>query len=121
MVKIGIDRTIGYGTAALATGGTVMLLAFFLGPVSPFAILAPMMIYTLGVGLVMPQSMAGAMSPFPDRAGAASSMLGLMQMVFAAFGGLLLGHLLEFGAWPLPAMIATLGIAAFSRYTFRRI
>ena len=121
VVKIGIDRTIGYGTAALATGGTVMLLAFFLGPVSPFAILAPMMIYTLGVGLVMPQSMAGAMSPFPDRAGAASSMLGLMQMVFAAFGGLLLGHLLEFGAWPLPAMIATLGIAAFSRYTFRRI
>ena len=121
VVKIGIDRTIGHGTIALATGGTLMLLAFLFGPASPFVILVPMMIYTLGVGLVMPQSMAGAMSPFPDRAGAASSMLGLMQMIFAACGGLLLGHLLDLGAWPLPVMVAILGIVAFSRYTFRSV
>ena len=98
-----------------------MLGAFLFGPVSPFVILLPMMLYTLGVGLVMPQSMAGAMSPFPERAGAASSMLGLMQMIFAAFGGLLLGHLLDLGAWPLPVMIATLGLAAFCRSTFSRL
>jgi len=121
VVKIGIDRTIGYGTMALASGGSLMLGAFLFGPVSPFVILLPMMLYTLGVGLVMPQSMAGAMSPFPERAGAASSMLGLMQMIFAAFGGLLLGHLLDSGAWPLPVMIATLGLAAFCRYRFTQI
>ena len=121
VVKSGIDHTIGIGTAALAIGGTVMAVAFLFGPVSPFAILVPMMIYTLGVGLVMPQSMAGAMSPFPDRAGTASSMLGLIQMVFAAFGGLLLGHLLEWGAWPLPIMIAIFGIGAFCRSTFRTV
>ena len=121
VVKSGIDHTIGIGTAALAIGGTVMAVAFLFGPVSPFAILVPMMIYTLGVGLVMPQSMAGAMSPFPDRAGTASSMLGLIQMVFAAFGGLLLGHLLEWGAWPLPIMIAIFGLGAFCRSTFRTV
>ena len=44
----------------------------------------------IGVGLVMPQSSAGAMGPFPDKAGAASSMLGITQMVFAALTGLLL-------------------------------
>jgi MFS transporter, DHA1 family, multidrug resistance protein len=118
--KIGIDQTIGYGCLALATGGSIMLLAFLFGPPSPLTILLPMMIYTMGVGLVMPQSMAGAMSPFPERAGTASSMLGLMQMVFAACGGLLLGHLLDFGALPLPLMIATLGITALLRFRLGR-
>ena len=97
-----------------------VVLAFLFGPASPFVILLPMMIYTLGVGLVMPQSMAGAMSPFPQHAGAASSMLGLTQMIFAASTGLLLGHLLEHGVWPLPAMIACLGVAALCRFRFTR-
>ena len=119
VIKIGIDRTIGYGTSALATGGSIMLIAFLFGPHSPLIILLPMMIYTMGVGLVMPQSMAGAMSPFPERAGTASSMLGLMQMIFAACGGLLLGHLLNFGALPMPLMIALLGIAALIRFRVR--
>ena len=39
-----------------------------------------------GVGLTMPQAMASAMMPFPDRAGAASSLLGICQMSFAAAG-----------------------------------
>ena len=39
-----------------------------------------MALYTFGVGLTMPQAMASAMAPFPERAGAASSLLGLCQM-----------------------------------------
>ena len=52
----------------------------------------PMAIYGIGVGLTMPQSMASALMPFPDRAGAASSLLGICQMTFAAIVGILLGR-----------------------------
>ena len=114
----GIDRTIGYGTLALAIGGSVMMIAFLLAPPSPLVLVLPMMVYTMGVGLVMPQSSAGAMGPFPDKAGAASSMLGLIQMIFAASTGLLLGQMLGFGAWPLPTLILVSGIAAFCRVRF---
>ena len=115
VIAIGLDQTIAYGTQALAAGGGLMVLAFWIWPTSPYSILVPMMLYTLGVGLVMPQSSAGAMSPFPERAGAASSMLGIIQMVLAALSGLLLGHWLESGAWTLPVMVFVLGLAALLR------
>ena len=51
-----------------------------------------MAIYALGVGLTMPQAMASAMMPFPDRAGAASSLLGICQMTFAALLGIASGR-----------------------------
>jgi DHA1 family bicyclomycin/chloramphenicol resistance-like MFS transporter len=108
--RYGLDRTIGLGVWALAGGGTSMLLAVWFGPGSALEIMLPMTLYTAGVGLVMPQSMAGAMSPFPERAGAASSLLGLIQMSLAALVGALLGQMLDWGsAIPLPVLILSLG------------
>ena len=56
--------------------------------------------------------MASALMPFPDRAGAASSLLGICQMTFAAIVGILLGRNLDASAIPLPATIATTGVLA---------
>lgn len=90
-----------------------MMLAVLFGPGSALEIMLPMTLYTMGVGLVMPQSMAGAMTPFPERAGAASSLLGLIQMTMAALVGTLLGQMLDWGsALPLPALILVLGGSA---------
>jgi DHA1 family bicyclomycin/chloramphenicol resistance-like MFS transporter len=111
--RLGLDKTIGMGVLALAGGGVAMMLAVWFGPGSPLEIMLPMTLYTMGVGLVMPQSMAGAMTPFPERAGAASSLLGLIQMMMAALVGSLLGQMLDWGsALPLPALILVLGVSA---------
>lgn len=111
--RLGLDRTIGLGVMALAGGDAAMMLAVWFGPGSPLEIMLPMTLYTMGVGLVMPQSMAGAMTPFPERAGAASSLLGLIQMMMAALVGTLLGQMLDWGsALPLPALILVLGGSA---------
>ena len=58
------------------------------------------------------QSMASAMMPFPDRAGAASSLLGICQMTSAAILGIALGQGLDTSALPLPATIAATGVLA---------
>ena len=108
----GLDGTIGLGVASLAAGGVLMLVLVGSGMASSFAITAPMAVYGLGVGLTMPQSMASALMPFPDRAGAASSLLGICQMTFAAVLGILLGQNLSGSALPLPATIATTGVLA---------
>jgi DHA1 family bicyclomycin/chloramphenicol resistance-like MFS transporter len=47
--------------------------------------------------------------PFPERAGAASSLLGICQMTFAAVLGIGLGQALGTSALPLPASIAAAG------------
>ena len=84
----------------------------FIGTQSIFEIIMPMALYTCGVGLVMPQSMAGAMQPFPQKAGTASSFLGLVQMTFAAIVGAAVGIGLEKHHMALSLTIAGLGLLA---------
>ncbi|MCB8819351.1 multidrug effflux MFS transporter [Microvirga rosea] len=113
----GLDGTIRIGVTCLATGGLLMLLLVVTGTGSFMAITGPMAIYALGVGLTMPQAMASALMPFPERAGAASSLLGICQMTFAAILGIVLGQNLGASALPLPFAIActgTLALALFS-------
>jgi DHA1 family bicyclomycin/chloramphenicol resistance-like MFS transporter len=108
----GLDGTIRLGVASLAAGGALMLVLVAAGVPSSFAITGPMAVYGLGVGLTMPQAMASALMPFPDRAGAASSLLGICQMTFAAILGIALGQNLGGSALPLPAAIAMTGVLA---------
>jgi DHA1 family bicyclomycin/chloramphenicol resistance-like MFS transporter len=110
----GLDGTIRPGVACLALGGLAMLILVALGVPSSLAISGPMAVYGIGVGLTMPQAMASALMPFPGRAGAASSLLGICQMTFAAILGILLGQGLGASALPLPATIATTGILALA-------
>jgi DHA1 family bicyclomycin/chloramphenicol resistance-like MFS transporter len=108
----GLDGTIKVGVTGLATGGALMFVLVVSGVPSSFAITGPMAIYALGVGLTMPQAMASALMPFPERAGAASSLLGICQMTFAAILGIVLGQNLGGSALPLPAAIASTGMLA---------
>lgn len=110
--KRGIEGTIRLGVFCLAGGGLIMLALVLIGTGSMLEIVLPMALYTCGVGLVMPQSMAGAMGPFSDRAGAASSFLGLVQMTFAAVIGAGVGFGLQAHYYALPIAIATLGVTA---------
>lgn len=118
--RYGLDGTIARGTACLAAGGLLMLALALAGVASAFAVVLPMAVYTFGVGLVMPQTAAAAMMPFPERAGAASSLLGICQMTFAALVGLYVGHVVATSAVPLTATIAMIGIGAFALFTGSR-
>jgi DHA1 family bicyclomycin/chloramphenicol resistance-like MFS transporter len=59
--------------------------------------------------MVLPQSIAGAMQPFPERAGAASSFFGFVQQSAAAISGAGVGWLLGSSAWPLAGAVAAMG------------
>jgi MFS transporter, DHA1 family, multidrug resistance protein len=108
----GLDGTIRPGVWCMAGGGVLMLIAMGVGGVSALEVTLPMTLYVFGVGLVMPQSNASAMMPFPDRAGAASSLLGLIQMSFSAASGTLLGVLITRSPLLMPVFIAVTGTTA---------
>jgi MFS transporter, DHA1 family, multidrug resistance protein len=120
VVRIGIDRTIVCGGVALAVGGLAMAAAIALGATSPAALAVPMALYLCGLGLAMPQSMAGALMPFPERAGAASSLLGFLQQATASAIGIVIGQMLGSSALPLAAIVAAMGILALALALFRR-
>ena len=117
--RIGIDRTIVCGGIALAAGGLAMAAAIAIGATSPAALALPMALYLCGLGLAMPQSMAGALTPFPDRAGAASSLLGFLQQATASAIGIMVGQMLGASALPLAAVIAAMGVLALALALFK--
>jgi MFS transporter, DHA1 family, multidrug resistance protein len=112
VMRIGIDRTILWGAVDLAVGGLAMLIAVALGATSPLALVLPMALYLAGLGLALPQSMAGALASFPDRAGAASSLLGFLQQVVGSAAGIAVAWMLGKTALPLAAVVAVMGSLA---------
>ena len=109
----GIDGTIGIGTAFLMAGGFMQLFGVLLFPQSAAAFFVPAMVFFGGIGLLLPLLVASALTPFPERAGAASSLMGLCQMLFAAVVGAGLSRLIETSALPMAIVLAVMGITAF--------
>jgi DHA1 family bicyclomycin/chloramphenicol resistance-like MFS transporter len=112
VTRWGLDRTIGWGALALAAGGVAMVAATALVPEAVIGVVLPMMVYLVGLGLTMPQAFAGALHPFPERAGAASSLIGFVQQSTAAVIGALVGQALGATAWPLALGVAIPGCFA---------
>ena len=112
VMRLGIDRTLGIGAGAMAAGGLGMVMAVALGLTSAASLVLPMALYLAGLGMVLPQAIAGAMTPFPERAGAASALLGFIQQSAAALCGAVVGWLLGQSAWPLAAAVAVMGCAS---------
>jgi len=112
--RIGLNRTLGLGCLAMAGGGLGCILALALGFAFAAAMIAPVALFLCGLGLTLPQAQAGALLPFPDRAGAASSLVGFSQQTAGAIVGALVVHFLGDSAWPLAGAIAITGCAALA-------
>jgi MFS transporter, DHA1 family, multidrug resistance protein len=109
VVAFGLDGMLGIGAGTCAAGGVGMMLAVACGFASSLALVFPMAIYLAGLGMVLPQGIAGALTPFPERAGAASSLFGFVQQSVAALCGAVVGWLLGESAWPLAIGVAAMG------------
>src|SRR5262249_5498749 len=116
----GIDRTIGWGVLCFLVASVAMIAATALAPEAVAGFVAPMTLYLFGLGLAMPQALAGALQPFPERAGAASSLIGCVQQSVAASTGALVAHALGAPAWPLVIGIAVPGTAALAIWAATR-
>ena len=96
-MRLGIERMVWIGGAASLAGGLAMVALARAGQRTrlwaPFAIVAPMVCYMIGTGIVIPNAQAGGLGPFPRMAGAASALMGFLQMAIAASFGIAFGQL----------------------------
>lgn len=76
----GIDRLLGIGYVILAAGAACLLLAGWLGGISPLPMILAISVVTLANGFLIPLSFAGGVTSFPDNAGAASGLMGAMHL-----------------------------------------
>jgi len=104
VVRLGLERTIAVGVVVIAAGGLSLTLAVATG-IPGLWLVAAMALYLAGVCLAMPQAMAGALTPFPDRAGTAASLMGLIQQAVAAIIAAVIGAFLVQSAWPVTGVV----------------
>lgn len=97
----GLDHAIGIGVSLFMVAGAAQLIGVLLFPDSLLAIFAPELLFFGGVGFVIPNSVAGALTPFPERAGAATSLAGFLQMTFTAIVGLVVVYSISGSALPI--------------------
>jgi DHA1 family bicyclomycin/chloramphenicol resistance-like MFS transporter len=89
-----------------------MMLVLVAAPQRGYGIIGAVGLYLIGMGMALPQAQAGALLPFPDRAGAASSLMGFVTQTLSAIVGAIIGHTLAATAWPLAiAMLLAGGLS----------
>ena len=83
--RIGPERSMQMALMLCAVGSIAVLVAALVnGSFLPF--LGSSLVFLLGMGIVNPLGTAQTMAPFGKNAGAASALLGFMQMMGAAIG-----------------------------------
>jgi len=116
--RYGLDRSIRGGLLATAVGSIAMLLVSLYSPFFlPF--LGAMSVFLLGMGIVNPLGTAQALSPFGEKAGAASALVGFWQMMTAAIGVWLAATISHDALFALGAVLTVFSIAAVGLYTMR--
>jgi DHA1 family bicyclomycin/chloramphenicol resistance-like MFS transporter len=117
--RFGLDRSIQSGLLLAAAGSIAILLVSMFDPrFLPF--LAGMSVFLLGMGIVNPLGTAQALSPFGDKAGAASALLGFWQMMGAAIGVWLAATISHEAMFALGIVLTVASTLALLLYTMRK-
>lgn len=116
--RFGLDRAIRGGLFAAAIGSLAMLVVSLVSP-SFLPFLGAMGVFLLGMGIVNPLGTAQALSPFGEKAGAASALLGFWQMMNAAIGVWLAATVSSEAMFALGLVLAAFSLVAVGLYTRR--
>jgi DHA1 family bicyclomycin/chloramphenicol resistance-like MFS transporter len=117
--RFGLDRMILAGTIGCAGFGLLAAILAWSGITTMAALLLPLMGYFFSAALVLPNSTAGAIAPYPRIAGASSALVGFLQMIGGGTAGWLHAASFDHSARPLATQVALLGIAALVVFVLR--
>src|ERR1700710_1198099 len=116
--RFGLDRSIQGGLLLAAAGSIAILLVSMTSP-SFFPFLGGMCVFLLGMGMVNPLGTAQALSPFGEKAGAASALIGFWQMMGAAIGVSLAATISHQAMAALGIVLTVASTLALLLYTMR--
>lgn len=116
--RFGLDRLLSVGSYGAACSGVLLAALAWWGEASVATIVVPVFLYMTAFALIMPQATAGALSPFPHIAGAASSLLGFLQLVAASLTGALVGWFGDGTEAPMVSAMCGASLIGLAAYLF---
>jgi DHA1 family bicyclomycin/chloramphenicol resistance-like MFS transporter len=114
--RLGLDRTILAGTALGAAAGLTLAGLVWSGVLTLASVIVPMFVFAVGLGLTLPNGMAGAIGPFPHMAGLAAAVAGFVQLTGAGLYSVAVGRFDDGTARPMATAIALAGVAALAGF-----
>ncbi len=111
--RFGLRPTVAIGGGFSLAGGLLAALLSIAGAhdVTVWAAIAPIWLFMVGHGIHQPCAQAGAVGPFPDKAGTAASVSGFLMMLVAFGVGVSLGRTLNGTVFPLTLGLGLFGVA----------
>jgi DHA1 family bicyclomycin/chloramphenicol resistance-like MFS transporter len=110
LVRLGLLGAVRIGGVLSLAGGSAMAALSLAGVHTIWAILLPQWVFALGHGIHQPCGQAGAVGPFPEKAGTAASLSGFYMMVVAFIVGLTLGRTMNGTVYPMTLAIGAFGV-----------
>ncbi|MCY1540795.1 drug resistance transporter, Bcr/CflA subfamily [compost metagenome] len=120
IMRLGPEKIVAIGVGLVATGAIGTVVVYQLFGLSVLGLSLPQVLVTLGGGMVLPASVAGAVIPNAQRAGLAAGFMGFAQMAGATCSGLLLSALQDGTAWPMVILQGVFACTAFSAFHLLR-
>jgi len=114
--RLGIDRMLRYSTRLMVVSGIALAVLAWARVEHPVAIVVPMFLFMAAFMTTMPQATAGALTPFPEIAGSASSLLSFCQLLIASSTALIVGMAFDGTQRPMATTIAAASLLTFAAY-----
>ena len=118
VMRLGTRRTLGLGVWLLAGSASVLLLLSLTELIGFWGVFIPMLFIIGSIGLIASNATVIAMSPFGERAGGASSLLGAAQSAFGVLSSATVGWIAGRGAVPMACIITACTAIALGSYVF---
>jgi DHA1 family bicyclomycin/chloramphenicol resistance-like MFS transporter len=110
--RFGSARILTFGLLALAAGGVAALIVVAIGGVGLIGLVPCLFVCVSCNGFVGPNAMALSLNDFPEAAGSASALLGVLQFGIGAAVAPLVGIGGSHDALPMATAMAVFGLAA---------
>ena len=121
VVSHGLNAMAGIGASFCTVAGVLIVASAAAGVALPVTLTFSMAVYFVGLAILLAQSTAAALMPFPQQAGTASSLIGFVQQVAGATMGTLVGATLgKATAVPMALFIAGAGAGTLVLWVLTR-
>jgi DHA1 family bicyclomycin/chloramphenicol resistance-like MFS transporter len=110
LAHFGSDRLLLWGAGVAALAAVTLAVTSRTGWGGLIGLAAPMFVFVASTGFIAANATAGALSSFPQRAGAVSALFGAIQYGGGIVGSALVGAFADGTAWPMGLVVAIGGL-----------
>jgi DHA1 family bicyclomycin/chloramphenicol resistance-like MFS transporter len=109
---LGSERLLVCGTGTAALAGIALAVAAWTDWGGLWGLAVPLFLFVSATGFIVANSIAGALTDFPKRAGAVAALVGAIHYGSGIIGSALVGAFADGTPWPMGWVIALAGIGS---------